>query len=124
LTPGKREHLLARRYCTALPVCFVALASRTNRSAERLRDGATCGNRGPPRLFAREGKPMTAILLIRSIRPTLSDGNAAFHRGFSDARYGAERPRITPADPAYRCYMLGWVEGSIVRAEAVGVVGN
>lgn len=67
---------------------------------------------------------MTAILLIRSIHPTLSAGNAAFHRGFSDARYGAERPRITPADPAYRCYMLGWVEGSIVRAEAVGVVGN
>ena len=58
------------------------------------------------------------LMLIRTIRPTLSAGNAALHRGYIDAYYGAERPRMHVSDPAYRCYMLGWTEGSLARAAA------
>ena len=54
--------------------------------------------------------------LIDHLKPGLSAGNAAFHQGYADARWGKERPRILPTDPAYRCYMLGWVEGSMRRA--------
>lgn len=59
-----------------------------------------------------------SLSLLDAIRPDLSAGNAALHRGYSDAFYGAERPRMHVSDPAYRCYMLGWVEGSLKRAAA------
>jgi hypothetical protein len=57
-------------------------------------------------------------MFIHTIVPSLSEGNAALHRGYTDAFYGAERPRLNPSDPAYRCYMLGWTEGSLARAAA------
>ena len=54
--------------------------------------------------------------LIDHLKPGLSAGNAALHQGYADARWGAERPRMHPSHPAYRCYMLGWVEGKLKRA--------
>lgn len=59
-----------------------------------------------------------SLSLLNAIRPDLSAGNAAFHRGFADARWGAERPKLNPSHSAYRCYVLGWVEGSLKRAAA------
>jgi hypothetical protein len=59
-----------------------------------------------------------SLSLLDAIRPDLCEGNAAFHRGFADARWGSERPKLNPSHAAYRCYMLGWTEGSLARAAA------
>lgn len=59
---------------------------------------------------------MTA--LINPSLPTLAEHHAARQRGYADARWGAERPRVSIRDPLHRSYMIGWRMGAVERAEA------